>query len=279
MRSAELSAVVRWIRSCLFMTISLVVVVEIIMPSFAARRRAGVRENVAQESNKVVLSVEDPRPVAKAILMLESKYGWTITYEDPRYVFAGDIADVTEKVRRDLHKYQKRHAPRVLIPKGGELIFEYDVVSLNLPPNPGVVVQQLLDAQGASANSAKFRMEWSDKLIHVIPIAVKSRSGKLMPQESVLDAVITIPAKERTGLQTLEVLCSAISRVTQRRVVVGAIPSAMFLQHRDQLGAESQRARDTLVQLLERTSKGMKLSWQLFYDPGMKIYALNIHVV
>ncbi|HLA10739.1 MAG TPA: hypothetical protein VJ023_09105 [Pyrinomonadaceae bacterium] len=267
-------------RSCLYVAVHLAVVVMLMIPTSAAGGRGGFGENVGQQSNKVILSVEDPRPVAKAIVMLEGSYGWTITYEDPRYGYAAEITDVTEKVRRDLHKYQKGAAPRVFIPKGGELVFEYYVVTpTNLPPDPGLVVQQLLDAQAASANSARFRMERSDKLIHVIPIAIKNSTGKLVPQESVLDAVITLPAKERTGLQTLEALCTAISKRTHMPVIVGAIPLTMFLQHKDQEGADSQRARETLSQLLERTGKGMKLSWQLFYDPGMKIYALNIHVV
>lgn len=73
----------------------------------------------------VKISVEDPRPVAKAITLLESRFGWVITYEDPRYINPADLSDVTEKVRRDLHKFKPGKAPKVLIPKGGTLDFEY----------------------------------------------------------------------------------------------------------------------------------------------------------
>jgi hypothetical protein len=51
-----------------------------ILMGFAAHGRG------SQGVSKVKLSVEDPRPVAKAIEMLVGKYGWVITYEDPLYV-------------------------------------------------------------------------------------------------------------------------------------------------------------------------------------------------
>jgi hypothetical protein len=42
------------------------------------------------------LTVQDARPVAKAIQELENRYGWRITYEDPPYIHNSDITDVTE---------------------------------------------------------------------------------------------------------------------------------------------------------------------------------------
>ncbi len=264
-------------QACLLIVLSIAVFRLVIMPGFAASRLE-LPENVPQRVNKINISVQDGRPVAKAIMILEAKYGWVITYEDPRYVHADDIADVTEKVRRDLHKYPRGRAPKVLVPKGGALSFDYDDRSqTKLPRDPGVVVQQLLIAQAASANGGKFRMEKGDNIIHVIPTAIKASSGKLAAHKSVLDAVITLPPKERNGLQALEAVCAAVSKATQTRVMVGTIPLNLFLQHKVEHGARSRKARQALVQLLQNVNHGMNLSWQLFYDPGMKIYVLNIH--
>jgi hypothetical protein len=252
----------------------------IIIIGFASRGRNGFNENLLQEVSRVNLSVQDGRPVAKAISLLEAKYGWIITYEDPRYSYADDIEDVTEKVRRDLNKYPKGAAPKVLVPKEGTLSFDYNVMSqTNVSPDPVVIVRQLLAAQAASANAGKFRMEKGDNIIHVIPTAIKDKSGRLTPQKSVLDIVVTLPAKERTGLETLQTLCAAISTAAHVRVVVGIVPIGLFLQHKDQYGTAGRKAREVLVQLFERVGKGMRLSWQLFYDPGLRMYALNIHVV
>ncbi len=240
----------------------------------------GLGRQVDGAEEKVKISVEDPRPLAKAITMLEARFGWVITYEDPRYVNASEMTDVTEKVRRDLNKFRPGEAPRVLIPKGGAFVFDYDTSGDSTgPPDPVPVVQRLLAAYAASGHAGRFRMEKGDKIIHVVPTAIKDISGKLAPQESVLDVVITLPAKEKTGLQTLEALCAAVSKSVHLRVVVGMIPTGLFLQHKDHQEIKTMKARDALVRLLDRTANGTKLSWQLLYDPGLKMYALNIHPV
>src|SRR6266436_4893344 len=151
--------------------------------TYASRGR-GVQAN-----RKVKLSVQDPRPLAKAIETLESRNGWIITYEDPRYVNESEIADVTASVRRDLNNFKAGEAPKVLIPKGGPLSIEYEVdPTTNNPADSTRVVQQLLDAQSRSGNAGKFRLERNGEVIHVIPTAVKNTAGVLAPQESVLDA-------------------------------------------------------------------------------------------
>lgn len=245
-----------------------------ILMGFAARGRG------SQGVSEMKLSVEDPRPVAEAILTLEKKYGWVINYEDPRYVHDSEIADVTLKVRRDLDKYTPGEAPKVFVPRGGSLEFTYDVASnTNLPADPAIVVQKLLDAQAARGNGGKFRLETSGQIIHVIPTAFKNSAGELVHQESVLDTIISLPAGERTVLQKLYSVCAAISRGANISVLPGTIPTNLFLQNRDQQGAARQRARDVLVKTFEAMNNETKLSWRLLYDPTDKGYFLNIHFV
>jgi len=247
----------------------------VITPGFAAREHSGLNENVLQGPNRVNLSVHDGRPVAEAIRMLEARYGWIITYEDPPYAYAGDIADVTEQVSRDSYKYPKGGGSRVLVPKGGELDFSVPSQT-GLPSDPVLVVQQLLMT---STQYGRFRLEKDHTMIHVIPTAMRSISGKWVPTKPALDTLITLPAKERSGMQTLEAVCAAISNASRMRVVVGTVPLNLFMQYKDHQGAASQEARQVLVQLFERMSSGKNLSWRLLYGPGTKRYVLNIHVV
>jgi hypothetical protein len=245
-----------------------------ILMGFAARERGG------QGIREMKLSVEDPRPVAQAILELQEKYGWVITYEDPLYVHDSEIDDVTLKVRKDLDKYKPGEAPKVLVPKGGSLEFKYNVMSdTNLPDNPAMVVQKLLDAQAASVNGGRFRLETRGQIMHVIPTAIKNSAGVIVSQESVLDAIISLPSGDGTVLQKLRSICTAISRTTNITVKLGTIPTGLLLQHRDQQGAANQRARDILVNTLETINNETKLSWRLLYEPGMKTYYLNIRSV
>jgi hypothetical protein len=245
-----------------------------ILMGFVARGRGpqGVRE--------MKLSVEDPRPVRQAILKLEEKYGWVITYEDPRYIHDSEVADITLKVRRDLDMYKPGEAPKVFGPRWGTLEFTYDVMSdTNLPADPAMVVQKLLDAQAARDNGGRFRLETSGRIMHVIPTAIKNSAGNLVHQESVLDTIISLPAGERTVLQKLYSICAAISRGANRSVLPGTIPSGLFQHYQDHQGASRQRARDVLVKTFETMDNDMKLSWRLLYDPTDKGYFLNIHFV
>jgi hypothetical protein len=238
-----------------------------------------IRGREPQQSKTAKLSVEDSRPVAKAIMILESTYGWVITYEDPPYAYAGDIDDITQKVRKDLDKFKPGQAPKVLIPKERTLSFEYDVDQTNLPSDPAIVVQRLLAENRKSGGSSEFRLEKVAKTIHVIPSSIKDKSGKLTHTKPVLDAVIGLPAKQRNGLQTLEAICDAISKAAHVRVVVGTVPIRLLVHHEDKKALKFGKAREALVEFLQRLGTGVHFSWQLLYGPDVKMYALNIHVV
>src|SRR5215468_1045698 len=56
-----------------------------------------------QGQPSVKLSVDDPRPVAEAVKQLQEKYGWVITYEDPRLVNESDLLDETDPKYRQAH--------------------------------------------------------------------------------------------------------------------------------------------------------------------------------
>jgi len=261
-----------------------------IIPGFAARQRSGFQQvakdvpnmPVRQETEKVSLSVQDPRPVAKALEELEARYGWVITYEDPLYLHSSETTDATALVRNDLGKYRNGAAPRVLIPAGGSLSITYDVMSdTKLPLDREAVIQKVLNAHQPMGSVGRFRLEQEKdgQMLHAIPTVTKNSSGVLLPQTAVLDTFISLSEGDRTSLQTLEAICDAVSQVTQTKVVVGTVPLALFMRQRDREGVLNQKARDVLVQTLERTRGSENLSWQLLYDPGMKMYVLNIHTV
>jgi hypothetical protein len=229
-------------------------------------------------NNKARLSIEDPRPLSEAIHMLEAKYGLVITYEDPRYTHPSEIVDVTEKVRRNLNKFELAKAPRVFVPKGGQLSFEYDD-ALARTGYQAALVQQLIDANLAIGNAGRFRVEQQGAVVHVIPIASKNERGQVVPQASVLDAVISLPKAQRGGLETLEAICVAISQVTRTRVALGSAPLSLFIRYRNDEGITRRPARDALAEFFAKVQNEAPLSWRLFYSPTLKMYVLNVHEV
>lgn len=237
-----------------------------------------VRGRGAQGAGVEKLSVDDPRPLAEALKKLEDKYGWVITYEDPFYLHESEIVDVTESASRGRDNSGGR---RLLIPKGGPLSVEYDKpADGQRPADPSQLVQQLLDAHAVKGYAGRFRLESDGRAIHVIPTAYTDRAGELVQQEPVLDAVITLPAGEHSGLQTVQAICDAVSQATGTQVVVATLPVNLFARHRDRQSRVNLKAREALESLLESVGDGQtNLSWRLLFDPDTKTYFLNIHPV
>lgn len=266
--SANRQLLIRALVGCFALAVSFLLV------SFAVRGR------MLQGVTQTTLSVDSGRPVAEAILKLEGKYGWVVTYEDPFYLHESEIEDVTLKVRRDLDKYKPGEAPKVFVPKGGALEFTYDVATkMSAPTNSALVLQNLLDAQAQRNNGGRFRLESRGGILHVIPTMNKDLTGMLVPQESVLDTIISLPEQDRTVYQKLVSVCAAVERATGVRVGLGTIPDNWFLQERNQDGATSQKAREVLINTFAAMEGGSNLSWRLLYGPDSKTYSLNVHYV
>src|SRR2546426_6553565 len=115
MEASQVSTDARQSKTGVFLVLCLAVAGLVIVTSFVVRGQSALRGTGMQETKKANLSVQDPRPLAKAIEILEEKYGFVITYEDPRYTHPSEITDVTEKDRRDLANFKPGKAPRVLI--------------------------------------------------------------------------------------------------------------------------------------------------------------------
>jgi hypothetical protein len=245
-----------------------------LLSGFLIFAAAGVVSKAAESTKS--LSVDDPRPVAEAVLNLESLYGWAITYEDPRYVHPGELSDVTARARRDLHAFPVGKAPKVIIPRGGTLSFNYPVnASSGVPDDPAGVMQRLIES-GAAADGSTFRLLQSGGYFHVVPAQVKDENGVLQEQASILDTVISV-SQDGDGREMLEAICNALGIVAGTKVVVGSIPEKLFHQEAAGPGVFNQAARDILTKTLAGT--GVALSWRLLYDPGLKEYVLNIHPI
>ncbi len=218
------------------------------------------------------LSLEGARPVWKAIDILEARYGWRITYEDPPYVHESEIKDVTEQVRKDLHLYEKGKAPKVIGPKGGQIDVSYNVSpKTGRPDNPAALIQMILDAHAARGNPGVFRLIQTGGIFHVVPVQAKNKAGQLVDQGSILDARIILPEQERTGMEMLGAIIVAVSQATQVKVVSGLVPINLNYR-RSRQGAANETARDVLIRFLH----GTKLSWRLFYSPSEQHYLLHL---
>jgi hypothetical protein len=213
------------------------------------------------------------RPLADAIRTLETRYGWPITYEDPRYEHLSQIKDVTQEVRR-----KSGSAKPVLVPRGIPFTFVYE----DLEPNDSPVVirallQRLLDTYSTSGNPGSFEVIESEGIFHVLPVSALSRSGNLVDQSSILDTRITLPTKERTVYETLDEVLRIVTGTTGTHVWIGAVPLNLVATTKYQDGSNNEPARNVISRALSQTRR--TLSWRLLYAPDGREYAFNVHVV
>lgn len=224
------------------------------------------------------ISVDTSRPIAAALDVLERRHGAVITYEDPRYAHETDLADVTADVRKDGGGNHEGTPARVLVPKAGRLHVSY---VMRGKPNQlndiAVVIRLLLEAHAEQVLPGTFRLDQTDKHFHVVPIAVKGEDGILVEAGSVLDAKIDITEGERTGIEALEAICAALRHATGEHVTPGMAPVGLLAERTVSIGASHETARGVLVRALRDTEH--RMSWRLFYDPGLKWHLLNVHVV
>jgi hypothetical protein len=228
-------------------------------------------------STSKVISVNDPRPLSKALEALEHEYWIPITYEDPEYVHLSDTQDVTEAVSK-----HPENGVRVIIPKGGSFQFQYAIKNDKPQENIKSLIQRMLaehaaqggpifDVQERLVKNQKNGTEW-----HVIPVRFRNASGQFVDQLALLDNIVNIQQGKRGILDIIGDMCQQLSQVSGRRVGIGLVPMNVLGGYEVDYGATNRRARDVLAELLDKPGR---MAWQLFYDPGQHVYMLNIHVV
>ena len=188
--------------------------------------------------------------------------------EDPEWVVPSETQDVTDEVRRD-------HAtmPRVLIPRARAFAFPLPAVKPGVGERVGLV-QQLISASEMAGNPGQFRVFESKGVLHIAP-KQQEVSGPRSLQPALLDTEISIAERNWNALSVLEAFCKELSKNSGEQVELGIIPMNTFFHQHGLYKAAAIRARDFLSSLLSGFGEGY--SWQLFFDPSDRSYALNIH--
>jgi hypothetical protein len=228
----------------------------------------------AQMGQPLEISVNDPRPLARAAQMFEKRHGWVITYEETSFVHEGDIEDVTLATRMSRGDSK---SPRTLIPRGGPFVFSYRTPAGASVPEEGVL-EMLLEQFHLSGYPGQFRLIKGDNVFHIVPAARKDPSGAMATAVSLLDVRVSVPDEERSAFGMLEAITTALSRAGAARVTVGTVPVNVLMRTRVRGGARNETARGTLLRTLQTT--GRQMSWRLLCEPGpAALCALNVHDV
>jgi hypothetical protein len=225
----------------------------------------------AQEAPNTI-TVNDPRPLAAAILALEKRHGWIVTYEDPPYEYATEVRDVTGAVRRDFDL-----SKTVLIPGGGLFVFTDPAGIAPGDVDARAALGTMLDAYHTSGNPGTFRVIRQQSVFHVVPTSSLDAHGVATRRTSPLDARIQVRAGDASAFETLQAVLRLAGDASGTQLVVGTVPTNLLRQTVVPQPAANVTARDALLRTFAATRQ--RLSWQLFCQPRTVTCALNVHVV
>ncbi len=212
-----------------------------------------------------------PRPVAEAVMQVEAATGVVVTYEDTRYVHPDDIVDITDRLAPDKHLSE-----RIVAMRPGTIDVTYDPQAGPIEPQVDGLLHRILAYSNAVGNTGRFRVDKVSGGYHVVPVAMRGRSGAMEPYASPLDTRITLPHQEGNAFEMISLLTQTVTTASGHRVGPGLIPMNWSARSRLTVEAQDERARDVLWRALR--SANLNLSWQLLCEVGDDgLCALNIH--
>jgi hypothetical protein len=212
------------------------------------------------------LFVNDPRPMAAMAEKIEQQTGWTITYEDPSYQFAGDIVEFPGEAAEGKSYFGMRPVP---------FVFTFDAETRK---DAVRAVGALVDHFEMRTGGQKFRVLAEKGFIHLVPELNRDKDGMWAAQRPALDTRISLPAGKRSLMDFLVEVTAVLSQESGRRIDVGTVALNLMLNTQVELPAfKDTQARVVLREAFTRS--GLKLSWQLLGGVGDENQALNVHPV
>lgn len=247
--------------------------------------------SLSRSDDSITIAIMDARPVAAALQLISAEFPLEMTYEDPRYVYEGDLEDVTLEVRRDLALYDDpSQAPRVIVPRRSQALSA--VIAISREPTSEAdwmpAIDSVVQAQNELWSGGQFRVEESPGAVHIIPTAARNEAGQFVSQTPILSTRITIPPQELNGLSMISAICEAVSvaaggtfsydnsTILQSLLKILRVPTGVLRRHRGVLAADDEPARDVLLRVLREVDE--KRAWLVFvtFDPILDNYWLNV---
>ncbi len=206
----------------------------------------------AQDSVTITTSPRlTARPVSALLQQFRTREGIAVTYEDPRY---SKRSDMDEKPATFTYTRQELHSP-----DGAE-----------------VVIARMLRGYGANGGLT-FRVVRDGPRLHVVTSEGLNPAGARIHQDPILDTLINLPPRRRTGSQLLQEICDQIKEQTGYRVDIG--PGDAGLHDYTTMGIENQPASAAFEKVWDNLTSPGTFVWDLYYDPADGGYGLNFSYV
>jgi hypothetical protein len=212
------------------------------------------------------VSVTSGRPLNSMADVLETRYGWIVTYEDaPLLNHQLDLVDDASPATVSAGRHSWSVKPRrVELPNG-----------LDISPDAHELFDRILAAHQLADGAGRFTVsQSSDKVFHIVPTQARTEKGDWTPVRPLLDLAVSFPAQDRSVSDAIEQVCAGLSQASGSRVWMGVVPVGPFLTSRTQIGASGEPARRVLLRLLNEV--GMPLTWRFNNIPMDGSWVLNV---
>lgn len=233
--------------------------------------------DIERRAGSVLLTSDDPRPLGAAVLALVRELGLNVSYEDPRYEFAGDLKDVAALYHKGYATAPPGSKPQMLVPRGGRFI-------VNFPESEdtGAILERVLAAAAHSVPAIRFRIERTEAAWHVVPVGSRDARGTFVARPAILDARISLPDQERTAQQAIDAILAAVSAANHVHVDPGAFSLDGGIVSESgspkfRLAANDEPARVVLMRAFDAIEKerNVRLTWLLFCGQEPR-YVMNL---
>jgi hypothetical protein len=122
---------------------------------------------------------------------------------------------------------------------------------------------------------ARFRVEQSGSVFHVVASQVRDPNGRWVEHTSVLDVPITLASRELGGFEMVRVILDEVSAKSGVKFEVTAMPVTNLLaNYQGVIEANNELAREVMLRTLQEMSE--RLTWLLYYSPLTEGYVFNI---
>jgi hypothetical protein len=220
-------------------------------------------------STEIVRSIDvnNARPVLRAVETLRERYHLSITYEEPRYVFAQDLQDISY-----MHRGPVTGGAKLTGPRRGAIHFTYAEAGGSPCENIKSLLRRLVTeyaSQGGPVFDVRERTTPDGLQWNVVASKARNENGTFVDQPDILGVPVFIPKARRSKADFLSEMLQQLRIETGYRVVLGTTETST---NAVELGADSAPARDVLVGLY-----GTSTVWDLNYDPeGEGAYVLSL---
>jgi hypothetical protein len=220
--------------------------------------------------------IDSPRPVAAAIKKIEAIYGWPITYEDPPYIFSGELVDMA-----------KPGAAPWLVPRGGTFTIQLESapemeVGERSPEEPArnAILAMLKSYSASVGGDELFTLTDSDGMFHIVPVQRRDKSGRLEKVVPLLDTPLSIPVTQQGGDDVLTAFCKALALQTGEQVhlVWNVSPWQSPSAYTFPAPKPGETARSYLSRFLAAAGWPAPISYALHYQPNLG-YELSVQGV